>query len=60
MLAMHSAMSGALTTAAFTGVRPKLRNLSVSAPEQVPIPTTVSDMSAVGMAMTHSPVSTSA
>jgi hypothetical protein len=35
-------------------VSPNLANLSVSAPEQVPMPTTLSSMSTVGMAMTHS------
>ena len=36
------------------GVSLNFANLSVSAPEHVPIPTTTSSMSAVGMAITHS------
>src|SRR5450830_320204 len=54
MLARHSWIKGGLTTFPCTGVSLNLANLSVSFPEQVPIPTTLSSMSTVGMAMTHS------
>src|SRR5664279_625499 len=54
MLARHSLIKGALTTLPRTGVSVNLANLSVSLPEHVPIPTTLSSMSTVGMAMTHS------
>lgn len=49
-----SALSkGALTILPGRAVSLNLANLSVSAPEQVPIPATVSSMSIVGMAITH-------
>ena len=54
MLARHSLIKGAWTNWPGSGVRRYLANLSVSAPEQVPIPTTLSSMSTVGIAMTHS------
>ena len=56
MLARHSRIRGAFTTFAGIGVNPNFANLSVSAPEQVPMPTTASSWSTVGMAMTHSRV----
>ena len=54
MLAKHYLIKGALTTLAGTAVSLNLASLSVSAPEHVPIPTTWSSRSTVGMAITHS------
>ncbi len=54
MLARHSSIRGARTTLPGTAVSLNLANLSVSFPEHVPMPTTLSSMSTVGTAMTHS------
>jgi len=43
-----------LTRAAAAGVRPKVANLSVFAPEVLPQPATSTANSTVGMLMTHS------
>src|SRR3990172_4971400 len=59
-LAKHSAMSGAATRAAGTGVRPKAVNLSVSRPDALPASTTFAASFRAGMAITHSPVARSA
>src|SRR5512145_2780806 len=47
-------MSGAFTLLAGSGVSLNLANLSVSVPEQVPTPTTLSSRSTGGIAITHS------
>jgi len=60
MLARHSLIRGALTILPEAGVSLNRANLSVSMPEHVPIPTTVSSMSTVGIAITHSLVLRSA
>jgi hypothetical protein len=52
--AYTSFINGAFTILPFTGVSLNLANLSVSAPEHVPIPTTLSSMSTVGIEITHS------
>src|SRR3546814_6497185 len=60
MLARHSRIRGAPICLALTGVRANRSNLSTFLPEQVPIATAVSIMSTVGIAITHSLLSTSA
>jgi hypothetical protein len=54
--AWHSAISGAPKRSAFSAVRPKCANLSISAPVVLPMPTTTSVSFVVGRLMTHSPL----
>src|SRR3990172_5586795 len=54
--AWHSRISGASTLCALSGVSANSRNLSISAPEVLPIPTTTSVSAVVGRLMTHSPL----
>ena len=52
-------MSGAATTDAATGVKPKVLNLSAVRPHAFPQATTFSARSAVGILIAHSPLARS-
>src|ERR1035437_963557 len=54
-LAKHSAIKGAATRLAGTGVRPNVSNFATSRPEQVPTSTTFCARFNAGIAITHSP-----